>query len=122
MPRLPKPEDLRARKERHKQRGKVYRVVVGDVRVRRRRARVSRSSRCPGPGWLVVALGLAMLALEFDRAERLLEKILVRLDKLAEQASEASPLVKGLSIALTVVGLVGSIAVVVLFDVPYFPG
>jgi uncharacterized protein (TIGR02611 family) len=121
VPRLPKPEDVRARKERHKQRGKMYRVVfatLGFALVALGLALIP----LPGPGWLVVALGLAMLALEFDRAERLLEKILVRLDKIAEQASEATPLAKGLSIALTVVGLVGSIAVVVLFDVPYFPG
>jgi uncharacterized protein (TIGR02611 family) len=121
VPRLPKPEDLRARKERHKQRGKVYRVswaVVGFTVVALGLALIP----LPGPGWLIVGLGLAMLALEFDRAERLLAKILVRLDKLAEQAADAGPLAKAFGIALTVIGLVGAIAVVVLFDVPYFPG
>jgi uncharacterized protein (TIGR02611 family) len=121
VPRLPKPEDLRARKERHKQRGKAYRVAFVAVAF----ALIALGLALvplPGPGWLVVALGVAMLSLEFDRAERLLAAILVRLDKIGEQASEAGPLVKGLAIALTVLGLVGSIAVVVLFDLPYFPG
>lgn len=121
MPRLPKPEDVRARKELHKQRGKIYRIsfaAVGFALVALGVALIP----LPGPGWLVVALGLGMLALEFDRAERLLEKILVRLERLTEQASEASPLVKALSVSATVVGLAGGIAVLVLFDVPYFPG
>lgn len=121
MPRLPKPEDVRARKERHKQRGRMYRTVfavVGFALVALGVALIP----LPGPGWLIVALGLGMLALEFDRAERLLEKILVRLEKLTEQAAEASPLVKALGVAATVLGLVGAIAVVALYDVPYFPG
>jgi uncharacterized protein (TIGR02611 family) len=121
VPRLPKPEDVRARKERHKQRGKVYRIsfaTLGFAIVALGLALIP----LPGPGWLIVVLGLAMLALEFDRAERLLEKVLVRLERLSEQASEASPLVKALGVAATVLGLVAAIAIVVLFDVPYFPG
>jgi uncharacterized protein (TIGR02611 family) len=121
VPRLPKPEDVRARKERHKQRGRVYRVTfaaIGFALVALGLALIP----LPGPGWLVVALGLGMLALEFDRAERLLEKILVRLERLTEQAAEASPLVKALTAAATVVGLAGAVAVIVLFDLPYFPG
>ena len=121
VPRLPKAEELRERKERHKQRGRTYRVsfaVVGFALVALGLALVP----LPGPGWLIVAVGLGMLALEFDRAERLLHRILSRLERITEQASEAGPLAKALSVVAAVLGLAGGVAVIVLFDVPYFPG
>ena len=118
---MPTSEGLRARKERHRRRNRIYRaavaitgfllVVLGIVLV-----------PLPGPGWLVVAIGLGLLALEFDRAERMLVPLLDRLERIAEQASDAHPLAKVGMIALTVLGIGGSIAAVILFELPYLPG
>ena len=44
----------------------------------------------PGPGILVILIGLSFLALEFDRAERLLEKVIIWGDHAADWV-EARP-------------------------------
>ena len=121
VPRLPTSDGLRARKERHKQRNRLYRigvVAVGFLLVALGIVLVP----LPGPGWLIVALGLGLLALEFDRAERLLVPILDRLERLALEAATVHPLVRAAAVGLTVLGVAGAIAVVVLYDVPYLPG
>ena len=76
----------------------------------------------PGPGWLIVAVGVFMLALEFDRAERLLEKILDRLEDVSEQAQSAGPWAKAGLALIALSGLAATIAAFVLFDVPLLPG
>lgn len=76
----------------------------------------------PGPGWLIVALGLGLLALEFDRAERLLITILDRLERIAEGAAASGRVARAVMVAATVAGLAATVAVVVLWDVPYLPG
>lgn len=121
MPRLPTSDGLRARKERHKRRNRLHRVgvvVAGFLLVGLGVVLVP----LPGPGWLVVALGLGLLALEFDRAERLLVPLLDRLERLTLEAATVHPLVRAAAVGLTVLGVAGAIAVVVLFELPYLPG
>ncbi|MDQ3434772.1 MAG: PGPGW domain-containing protein, partial [Actinomycetota bacterium] len=73
---------LQERKERHSERGLPARigvVVLGVVLVL---AGILLSGPgVPGPGFLVILIGLSFLALEFDRAERLLEKAIVAADR-----------------------------------------
>jgi uncharacterized protein (TIGR02611 family) len=104
---------VRERKEEHKQRGKLYRFVValGGVLLVLLGLALSLPG-IPGPGLLIVAAGLAVLALEFDRAERLLEKILVRVERVSESAKRASPLRK--AVVATGAALVAAAAVVVV--------
>lgn len=70
---------LRERQTRHRERGIVFRVafavagflvILGGILL----------LVLPGPGLLVIAIGLGMLALEFAWAERALERALLRLD------------------------------------------
>jgi len=119
--RKPLIERVRERKVRHKQHGKLYRIsfVVAAVAVI---ALGLVFIPLPGPGWLIVAVGLGMLALEFDRAERLLEIVLNRLERVGEQAASAGPLSKAIAIALFVLGTAATVAVIVLWDIPYLPG
>jgi hypothetical protein len=73
----------------------------------------------PGPGLVLVAVGLGILALEFDPAERLLERILDRVESARERAS---PLQQA---AVLGAGVVAAIAIGVAFfvwDVPVLPG
>lgn len=121
MPRRPTIERLRERKERHRERGRVYRVsfaAAGFVVLLIGLALIP----LPGPGWLVVALGLGMLAMEFDRAERLLEQILRRLDRISEQAAAAGPVQKVVGGLMLVLGAAAGVGAVLLFDIPYLPG
>lgn len=113
-------QKLRERKERHKQRGLLYRAmfVVGGVLVMLAGLLLALPG-VPGPGLVLIALGLGILALEFDPAERLLERILDRLESASERAS---PLQKTLVLAA---GALAAIAIAIAFfawDVPVLPG
>lgn len=114
-------ERVRERKERHKQRAKLYRIAFATLAIVVILVGIALIP-LPGPGWLIVALGLGMLALEFDWAERLLERILGRIEQVSEQASAASPVQKVLGGALLVVGGIASVGAVLLWDIPYLPG
>jgi aminoglycoside 6'-N-acetyltransferase len=112
---------LRDRKEHHKRRSRLYRASFATAGVLVILAGLALIP-LPGPGWLIVAVGVFMLALEFDRAERLLEKILDRLEDVTEQAQKAGPWAKAL-LALVAVGGVAAVATAfVLWDVPLLPG
>lgn len=113
-------ERLRQRKERHKQRHKLYRIAVGLLGGLLVVAGLLLSlPGVPGPGLVVVAIGLGLLALEFDRAERLLERILERLDQVNDNAKPWQKAVIGVA---AVVGIVGGVLAVALWDVPLIPG
>jgi uncharacterized protein (TIGR02611 family) len=115
-------ERLRVRKERHKARSRLYRVGVATagsslVLV----GFLLALPGVPGPGLLVVAIGLGLLALEFDRAERLLERVLHRLERAGDVARHATGLQKALTAALVLVAAGAALAAVVLLDVPFLP-
>jgi uncharacterized protein (TIGR02611 family) len=113
---------LRERKERHKQRHIVYRsgVVVFGVLVVCAGI-VMSGPGVPGPGIAVILIGLGLLALEFDRAERLLEKAIVWADEAkdrAEQTSTKQRVIAGIAGALAVGAFV---VAAVLWDIPLLP-
>jgi uncharacterized protein (TIGR02611 family) len=113
---------LRERKERHKQRHIVYRsgVVVFGVLVICAGI-VMSGPGVPGPGIAVILIGLGLLALEFDRAERLLEKAIVWADEAkdrAEQTSTKQRVIAGIAGALVVAAFV---VAAVLWDIPLLP-
>jgi uncharacterized protein (TIGR02611 family) len=113
---------VRERKEEHKQRGKLYRFVVAVGGVLLVLAGLALSlPGVPGPGLLIVAAGLAVLALEFDRAERLLEKILVRVERMSESAKRASPLRKALVATGAALVAAAAVVAVLVLDVPLTP-
>jgi uncharacterized protein (TIGR02611 family) len=116
-------ERVRERKERHKERGKLYRVgfaIVGGLVIVG--GLLLSLPGVPGPGLLLVAVGLGMLALEFDRAERLLERIVDRVERVSEGARSATPLQKALVVLGLVVVAAAAVAALVVWDVPLLPG
>ena len=113
---------VRARKARHKQRSRLYRAAVAAAGTSLVLIGFLLSlPGVPGPGLLVVAIGLGLLALEFDRAERLLDGVLGRVERVGESASGASALQKVLTGLLVLVAAATAIAAVVLLDVPFLP-
>ena len=113
-------ERLRNRRERHAEHGKLYRtgfatagflvLALGIVLV-----------PLPGPGLLVVAVGLAMLALEFRWAERLLERAVRRLDAATDVAKRGTPIQRALGLLALLVGAAATLAAVVIWDIPLLP-
>jgi uncharacterized protein (TIGR02611 family) len=111
-------ERVRTRKHEHRQRGALYRVsfAIGGVLLILA-GLVLAAPGVPGPGLLVVGVGLAMLALEFDWAERLLERILDRVERVAETSrwQRVALIVAGVAMAA------GALALVLFWDLPLVP-
>jgi multisubunit Na+/H+ antiporter MnhB subunit len=111
---------LRRRKERHKRRSKIYRVPFALVGALIIVAGLALSlPGVPGPGLLIIAVGLGMLALEFDRAERLFENIIDRVEDTRERTSMWQ------QVALGVIGLAIGVGIAVaffVFEIPVLPG
>ena len=113
---------LQERKERHAQRGIFARALVVIAGVLLVLAGIVLSGPgVPGPGFLVILLGLSFLALEFDRAERLLEKAIVWADNAKERAENASPRQKALTAVLTALGIAAFVGAAILWDIPLLP-
>lgn len=113
---------LEERKERHAERGIIARVgvvVLGTLLVL---VGIFMSGPgIPGPGIVVILLGLSFLALEFDRAERLLAWAIVWGDKAKDRAEAASPRQKAVTGALGVLAVAAFVVAAVLWDIPLLP-
>lgn len=113
-------ERLRAQRDRHLSRSKFYRVpfaVLGFTVVLIGLALLV----LPGPGLLVIAVGLGMLALEFAWAERVLERTLDRMSQTSRTVQQASRLQKALSLAGAMATLGALIVAAVYLDFPLLP-
>jgi uncharacterized protein (TIGR02611 family) len=114
-------EKVRERRERHRQRSRIVRAAValaGFVVVLAGLAMIP----LPGPGLLVVAAGLAILALEFAWAERWLERTIEQVDAAGDKvkrASRAQQVILGL---LVVLALAAVVTLAYAWDLPFLPG
>jgi uncharacterized protein (TIGR02611 family) len=111
---------LRERQVEHKQRGRLYRwafVLLGIAVLGIGIAMLA----LPGPAFVVIPIGLAILSLEFAWAEHLLEKALIKGEEAKRKASEASrgqKILSGLAIACAAAA---AAAAAILWDIPYVP-
>jgi uncharacterized protein (TIGR02611 family) len=113
---------LRERKIRHKQRHIVHRAGVVALGCLLVIAGVIMSGPgVPGPGIATILLGLFFLALEFERAERLLERAIVwgeRAATRAERTTTAQRVTAGAAGALIAAAFIVS---ALLWDIPLLP-
>jgi uncharacterized protein (TIGR02611 family) len=114
-------ERVRARRMRHRERNRIYRVGFALLGFLVCAAGVVMLVT-PGPGIPVLILGLTMLALEFAWAERWLERILDRGEQAFEQVTKGSPAKRAALLALGVVTLAATVFMYIRWDVPYLPG
>jgi len=113
-------EGLHERRARHKERHHLIRVaaaiggllivLLGIVMI-----------PLPGPGLLVVVVGLAVLALEFAWAEHLLEKTVDRLGEAGKRVKRASPVGQAGVSLLGVLAAAASLFVAYAWDIPFLP-
>jgi uncharacterized protein (TIGR02611 family) len=113
---------LRERKERHKRRHPVHRaavvalgfliVLVGIV---------LSGPGVPGPGIAVILIGLTFLALEFDRAERVLERAIMWADRAKDRAEETSTKQRILAGVAGALAAAAFVVAAVLWDIPLLP-
>jgi uncharacterized protein (TIGR02611 family) len=111
---------LRAQRERHLERPRLVRVgfMIGGFTVL-----VAGVAMLvlPGPGFVVIAVALAILSLEFAWAGRLLDRTLLRAEQAREsarRASRAQRVAVGVAVGLAVAAFV---VAAVLWDIPLLP-
>jgi uncharacterized protein (TIGR02611 family) len=111
---------LRARQAEHKRRSRLYRMAFVAVGIVVLVAGVAMLA-LPGPAFVVIPIGLAILSLEFSWAERLLGKALTKGEEARRKASAAGPAQKALSAVAVVCALTAAVAAAVLWDIPFLP-
>jgi uncharacterized protein (TIGR02611 family) len=114
-------ERVRARRDRHKGRNRIYRAafaIVGFVVL----AAGVVMLVTPGPGIPAIILGLGMLALEFAWAERWLERLITRAERAVDQVTQGSPLRRAALLAAGALALVATIVMMIFWDIPFLPG
>jgi uncharacterized protein (TIGR02611 family) len=113
---------LEERKARHQERGLPARVGVVVIGVLLVALGILMSGPgIPGPGIVVLLIGLSFLALEFERAERLLEKAILWADKAKDRAEAASPRQKALAGVAGVAAIAAFVFAAVRWDIPLLP-
>jgi tellurite resistance protein TerC len=111
---------LREQQERHRERPKVVRglaVAVGFTLL----LGGALLLVLPGPAFVVIPIGLAILALEFQWADNLLEKSLEQADRAKEKAAQTTTtqrVISGVAIAL---GAAAVVAWAIVGDIPLVP-
>jgi uncharacterized protein (TIGR02611 family) len=113
---------LRERKERHKQRNIVHRAAIVALGILIVCAGIVMSGPgVPGPGIVTIIFGLTFLALEFDRAERWLERVIIWGDRAAERAEQTTPKQRVIAGIATALAIGGFAVAAVLWDIPLMP-
>jgi len=111
---------LRARQAEHQRHGRVYRAAFVLLGVAILAAGIAMLV-LPGPAFVVIPIGLAILSLEFEWAERLLERALVKGAEARRAAARASPVRKALSVAVAVVTVAAVGVAALVWDIPVLP-
>ena len=111
---------LRARQAEHRQRGRLYRgafVVAGIAVLGAGIAMLA----LPGPAFVVIPIGLAILSLEFAWAEHLLERALVKGEEAKRKAAQATRTQKILSGLAVACAAAAALTAALVWDIPYVP-
>jgi uncharacterized protein (TIGR02611 family) len=113
---------LQERKVRHKQRHILHRVAIVLAGILIVIAGIVMSGPgVPGPGILTIIVGLTFLALEFDWAERWLERVIIWGDRTAERAEQTTTKQRVTAGIVTALAIAGFAVAAVLWDIPLVP-
>ena len=76
----------------------------------------------PGPAFVVIPIGLAMLALEFAWAERMLDRALDQAEIAARKAAETTRTQRILGAIATALAIAAAVTAWLLWEIPLIPG
>ena len=122
--RRPRPkliEKLEARRATHRERSRLFRIAFGIVGVLVLIGGLVMLVT-PGPAFVLIPIGLAMLSLEFVWAERLLEKSLEQAQIAQEKAAQTTRTQRILAGIATVLAIAAVGLAWVWWDIPLLPG
>jgi uncharacterized protein (TIGR02611 family) len=109
-------ERLAERRRRHRQRGPLYRVGFTLAGVMVTLAGVALLA-LPGPAFVVIPIGLAMLAMEFAWAEAALVKALAQAEKAQAATKQASTAQKLATAGLIVLVVAAALVAIFAWDI-----
>jgi uncharacterized protein (TIGR02611 family) len=121
--RRPRPkliEKLEARRATHRERGRLFRIGFGIVGALVLVGGVIMLVT-PGPAFVLIPIGLAMLSLEFVWAERLLEKSLEQAQIAQQKAGQTTRTQRVLVGIATVLAIAACVLAVLWWDIPLLP-
>jgi uncharacterized protein (TIGR02611 family) len=121
--RRPRPkliERLEARRATHRERGRLFRIGFGIVGMLVLLGGIIMLVT-PGPAFVLIPIGLAMLSLEFVWAERLLEKSLEQAQIAQEKAAQTTRTQRILGAIAGLLALAACVLAVLWWDIPLLP-
>jgi uncharacterized protein (TIGR02611 family) len=121
--RRPRPkliEKLDAQRETHRERNRLVRLAFGVAGVLILLAGIVMLVT-PGPAFVLIPVGLAMLSLEFAWAERLLERSLEQAQVAQEKAAQTTRTQRILAAVATVLAITACVLAVLWWDIPILP-
>jgi uncharacterized protein (TIGR02611 family) len=114
-------EALAERRESHVRRSRVYRAGFAVVGAAVTLAGVTMLVT-PGPAFVVIPIGLAMLALEFAWAERLLDRALEQAEIAQRKAAATTRTQRILGGIATALAIAAAVTAWLLWEIPLIPG
>jgi uncharacterized protein (TIGR02611 family) len=114
-------ERLAERREAHARRGRIYRIGFAIAGATVTLAGLTMLVT-PGPAFVVIPIGLAMLALEFAWAERLLDRALDQAEIAARKAAETTTAQRILGGVAAVLAIGAAFTAWLLWEIPLIPG
>jgi uncharacterized protein (TIGR02611 family) len=121
--RRPRPklvERLEARRATHHQRSRIYRIGFAALGTLILVAGVVMLVT-PGPAFVLIPIGLAMLALEFKWAEALLERSLEQAQIAQERAAQTTRTQRVLGVLAGLAAVAAGVTAILLWDIPLLP-
>ena len=104
----------------HRARNPVYRVIFGITGALVTLVGVIMLVT-PGPAFVLIPIGLAMLSMEFVWAERLLDKSLEQAAVAQEKAAETTRTQRILAAIATLLAIAAAVLAILWWDVPLLP-
>jgi uncharacterized protein (TIGR02611 family) len=111
---------LAERRARHRERSRPYRAMIVLVGFTVTLAGLVLLVT-PGPALVVIPIGLALLALEFAWAERMLHYAVKRADDAKRRAHRATWTERALTAAATLLAIAAVVTAALLIDIPLLP-
>jgi uncharacterized protein (TIGR02611 family) len=121
--RRPRPkliQKLEARRETHRERNRVFRVAFGVAGLLVLLGGVVMLVT-PGPAFVLIPIGLAMLSMEFVWAERLLERSLEQAQIAQEKAARTTRTQRIMGAVAALLAIAACALAVLWWDIPILP-